>query len=255
LEYESLAWQVRRYTAYAVSNLQNNENKSPEFDQFAPAYSELLDDPIRNRFSTDPLHFHRRKWLLLQSLLRRAGVAPQTLRWLDVGCGQGELLSLAGSHFASAQGCDPSAGMLSPNASVKTYVQPSLVELPFENGSVDFVTVVCVYHHVHGPARAQLTDEIKRVLTGRGLCCIIEHNPWNPVTRTIVKRCAVDVDAELLTTPQARKMLQSSGFHSFTTDYFLYFPESIFHRFATVEKGFRKLPLGGQYALLARAPE
>jgi SAM-dependent methyltransferase len=235
--------------------MRDRDQESPEFDQYAPAYAQLLDDPIRNHFARDPLHFHRRKWILIQSLLKRAEVDPRTQRWLDVGCGQGELLSLAGSYFASAQGCDPSAGMLSPNASIKTYVQPSLVELPFECNSIDFVTAVCVFHHVHGPARAQLTGEIKRVLTPGGLCCIVEHNPWNPVTRAIVKRCAVDVDAELLTARQARTMLEDSGFRSLGTDYFLYFPESIFHRLSVLEKAFGKLPFGGQYALLARAPE
>ena len=37
------------------------------------------------------------------------------------------------------------------------------------------------------------------MLVPGGLCCIIEHNPWNPATRTIVRRCPVDVDAELST--------------------------------------------------------
>ena len=235
--------------------MRDRDQKSPEFDQYAPAYAQLLDDPIRNRFTRGPLHFHLRKWLLMQSLLRRAGVDPKAQRWLDVGCGHGELLSLAGSHFALAQGCDPSAGMLSPNLSVKTYVQPSLVELPFENNSVDLVTAVCVYHHVHGAARAQLTGEIKRVLAPHGLCCIIEHNPWNPVTRAIVKRCAVDADAELLTARQARTMLEDSGLQSLGTDYFLYFPESIFRWLGALEMPLRKLPFGGQYALMARAPE
>src|SRR5258708_3236978 len=118
----------------------SSPKQSPEFDQYAPSYAELLDDPQRNRFARDPLHFQRRKWLLLQALLKRNGVAPQTQRWLDVGCGQGELLSIAGSSFASAQGCDPSPCMLPPNASFQTRVQASLFALPFEDGSVDFVT-------------------------------------------------------------------------------------------------------------------
>jgi SAM-dependent methyltransferase len=237
-----------------VNHLDDQQPASPEFDKYAPSYAELLDDPIRNRFARDPLHFHRRKWLQIQFLLRYAGVTSQTLHWLDVGCGQGELLSLAGSSFASAQGCDPSAGMLAPNASFKMYLQPALVELPLEGNSMDFVTAVCVYHHVHGSARRLLTDEIRRVLRPCGLFCIIEHNPWNPVTQAIVKRCAVDVDAELLTAPQAREMLNDSGFQTLRADYFLYLPESIFHPLAGLERAFSRLPLGGQYALLAQAP-
>lgn len=227
---------------------------TPEFDQFAPAYADLLDDPIRNRFARDPLHFHRRKWLLIEPLLQRIGRKPETLRWLDVGCGRGELLSMAGSRFASAEGCDPSAGMLPPNAAFKTHVQRSSVTLPLQDASVDFVTAVCVYHHVHGRDRDLLTREIKRVLSPNGLFCVVEHNPWNPATQMIVKRCAVDADAELLTARETRKILVTCGFRPRSTEYFLYLPESLFPSLGKFEKMLSKIPLGGQYVFLAQAP-
>jgi SAM-dependent methyltransferase len=126
------------------------------------------------------------------------------------------------------------------------------VELPFADRSVDFVTAVCVYHHVHGDARTLLTREIRRVLTPGGLCCIIEHNPWNPATRAIVKRCPVDVDAELITARATGQLLEASGFEIASTDYFLYLPESLFDRFAVTEQVLSKIPLGGQYAMLGR---
>jgi SAM-dependent methyltransferase len=233
--------------------METSEQIRPEFDQYAPSYAELLDDPLRNRFAKDPLHFHRRKWLLIEALLKRARVTLRTQRWLDVGCGRGELLEIAGSYFAQAVGCDPSAGMLSSHRSFKTYEQPSLVELPFEDNSIDFVTAVCVYHHVHPSARALLTREIERVLTPGGLCCIIEHNPWNPVTRAIVKGCPVDADADILTARTTGKLLQEAGFQPLSTDYFLYLPEKMFRRLGFLEGMLRRLPFGGQYAVLARA--
>jgi SAM-dependent methyltransferase len=234
--------------------MQTSEEVRPEFDHYAPSYAELLDDPLRNRFAKDPLHFHRRKWFLIEKLLKRGGLTPRTQRWLDVGCGRGELLEIAGSHFAHTVGCDPSAAMLSSHPSFKTHEQPSLVELPFDDSSVDFVTAVCVYHHVHGAARTLLTREIKRVLTPGGLCCIIEHNPRNPVTRGIVKRCPIDADAELLIGRTASKLLQEAGFQALSTDYFLYLPERMFHRLGFLEGMLRRFPFGGQYAVLARAP-
>ena len=223
-----------------------------EFDQYAPSYRELLDDPLRNLFTRDPLHFHRRKWLLIQRLLRLAGVKSETKRWLDVGCGRGELLEMAGSSFAEALGCDLSPGMLPCSSRFEVRPQPSPIVLPFADGSVDFVTSVCVYHHVHGAARALLTNEIKRVLTPGGMCCLIEHNPWNPVTRAIVKRCPVDVDAELLIARSAGKLFKAAGFEPLGLDYFLYLPEPVYGWAGSVEAAFRKVPLGGQYALLAR---
>jgi SAM-dependent methyltransferase len=86
-----------------------------------------------------PLHFHRRKWLLIQRLLKRAGLDPASSRWLDVGCGQGQLLGLAGKHFFRASGCDPSPGMLGSCASFSVCEQPSPATLPYEDSSMDFV--------------------------------------------------------------------------------------------------------------------
>ena len=36
----------------------------------------------------------------------------QAVAWLDVGCGQGEMLRLGQMDFKSAVGCDVSEGML-----------------------------------------------------------------------------------------------------------------------------------------------
>jgi SAM-dependent methyltransferase len=226
----------------------------PEFDQYAHSYADFLDDPLRGRFARDPLHFHRRKWLLIQKLLKRAGMDPPKSRWLDVGCGQGSLLEVAGKHFSHASGCDPSACMLASCGSFSVREQSSPLTLPYEDSSLDFVTSVCVYHHVHGRDRALLTREIRRVLAPGGLYCIVEHNPWNPVTRTIVGRCAVDVDAELLAARSASRLLEAAGFESLRISYFLYLPERLFDRFGATERVLERLPLGGQYALLGRAP-
>ena len=225
---------------------------TPEFDQYASSYDQLLDDPLRKHFAGDPLHFHRRKWLLIQALLRRAGMEPFSTRWLDVGCGRGELLELGREHFLSAVGCDPSAEMLSANEAFEVVRQESPVQLPFEDQSMDFVTAVCVYHHVHGEARRLLTDEIARVLTPKGLCCIMEHNPWNPVAKAIVNRCPVDRDAELLSARHVKRLVSASGLSVVSTDYFLFLPESMFARFGRAEKWLSRMPIGGQYSVVAR---
>ena len=231
-----------------------NEKLSPEFDLYAASYEALLEDPLRNRFARGAHYFHQRKWILIQDLLHRAGLNTSSLRWLDVGCGKGELLELAGSNFAWAGGCDPSAAMLDSCTHFEVRQQQSQTELPFEDGSVDFVTAVCVYHHVPRAARKLLMDQIKRVLSPGGLACVIEHNPWNPVTQAIVSRCPVDVDAELLTARNAKALMRSCGMAPLFSDYFLYLPERLYSRMASIESLLAKVPLGGQYALLARSP-
>lgn len=235
--------------------LQSTENERAEFEKYALAYSQLLDDPVRNRFTRDPLHFHWRKWILIERLLNRRRLKPQSLTWLDVGCGRGELLALAGDRFDRAIGCDPSCGMLPSDSLFNVYQQPSPSELPFDDRSIDFATAVCVLHHVHGTNRQALMKEIRRVLRPAGLCCIVEHNPWNPVTRRIVKRCPVDVDAELLSSRDVKDLVQGSGFRCLHLEYFLYLPERAFRKFAAAEFLLGRLPLGGQYAVFGQAVE
>lgn len=225
-----------------------------EFDQYASSYAELLEDPLRTRFARDPLHFHRRKWIILQRLLSRENISIANQRWLDIGCGRGELLDMAGQNFAEAMGCDPSTEMISHICSFRKMHQPSLSELPLKDASVDFVTAVCVYHHVHGAARNALSKEIWRVLAPGGLCCIIEHNPLNPFTQSIVRRCPVDADAELLTAQEMSTLLLSAGLRTKSVDYFLYVPEKIFKWVGWSERLLAKVVLGGQYAVVSRKP-
>src|SRR5580698_9355183 len=79
--------------------MENDEKVNPEFDEYAPSYAELLDDPVRNRFAQYPIHFPRRKWLLIKRLLNRAAVNPATLQmagcrlrtWRVAGAGRGRL--------------------------------------------------------------------------------------------------------------------------------------------------------------------
>jgi SAM-dependent methyltransferase len=221
----------------------------PEFERYAANYSDLLRDPIRDGFAGDPAFFHRRKWMVIRDFLAGRNLDSSKLTWLDVGCGQGELIELAGSNFSRAVGCDPSRAMIKSSGSSEVYEQPSPTELPFADKSFDFITAVCVYHHVHGDARGQLTKSIHRVLKPHGLFCMIEHNPWNPLTQLIVKRCPVDAEAELLSASLARRLVRAADFEVLDTTYFLFLPEGIFQRMGAVERTLRRCPLGGQFAV------
>jgi hypothetical protein len=69
-----------------------------------------------------------------------------------------------------------------------------------------------------------------------------------------VRRCPVDLDAELLRATETSKLLLRAGFEATTVNYFLYFPERMFDRVGRVERILSKIPFGGQYAVLARNP-
>jgi hypothetical protein len=49
-------------------------------------------------------------------------------------------------------------------------------------------------------------------------------------------------------------LLEATGLALLNLEYFLYLPERLFNRFSAFERMVSRLPLGGQYALLAQAP-
>jgi SAM-dependent methyltransferase len=224
---------------------------SPEFDRFGQNYKELLRDPTLDGFVQSGEFYHRRKWTLIAEFLARRAIGTRRQAWLDVGCGKGELVRLGRSHFGEVAGCDPSREMTRDFGEVEVRLQEGPTALPFPDASFDFATAVCVYHHVAEPNRVLLTREIRRILRPGGIFCMIEHNPLNPVTRMIVNRCPIDVDAHLLSARLARSYAEKAGLRHMESQYFLYLPERLFDKFGGLERIVKRLPLGGQYAMFA----
>jgi SAM-dependent methyltransferase len=223
-----------------------------EFDQYAAEYEELVREPIRDRFASDPEFFTRRKWELLEDYFRSRGRDTRQMDWLDVGCGTGTLLRMASKSFASASGCDPSRNMLDACEGIATRVQDPPTRLPFDSDSFDLVTMVCVLHHVTLEDRDALMTEVARVLKPQGLVCVIEHNCWNPVTRHIVSRVPVDRDAILLSPIDTRRLLEKNRLSYCDCRYFLYLPQRIYRLLGRLEQLGARIPLGGQYALFGQ---
>jgi len=226
-----------------------------EFDKYAASYQELLDDPIRNRFAPGSAFFFERKWILIAEYCTRIGLETSNADWLDVGCGRGELLRLGKPHFRAVAGCDVSAEMMAACNDLAVKRQEHLESLPFDDASFDFITAVCVFHHVLPEQRPLLLRDMIRVMRPGGICCIIEHNPLNPVTQLIVHRTPVDADARLLSSGMTRRLMRSAGLSQCNVVHFLYFPAKLYARLRGVEALFARVPLGGQYAVMARKPQ
>ncbi|MEP7364185.1 MAG: class I SAM-dependent methyltransferase [Acidobacteriota bacterium] len=221
-----------------------------EFDRYAAEYEELLRDPIRDGFAGDSRFYHERKWDLIRSFLDRRKQDTARMRWLDVGCGKGELLRMGGDRFGHAIGCDPAREMAA-GSQVETVHQPDVTKLPFASSEFDFVTAVCVFHHVEPVSRCALVQEMARVLRPGGVVCLMEHNPWNPVTRLIVSRTPVDADAILLSSGEVVQMLRQARFGVLDKRYFLYLPRKLYRLAGGLEGLLAKAPAGGQYAVFA----
>jgi SAM-dependent methyltransferase len=230
--------------------------RAPGFDSYAANYSELVSDGLRDRFSSrDSLVFHQRKRDVIVRHLEQGRFPIGSGSYLDVGCGKGELVELLAPYFAGAYGCDISSAMLPEAKTPRFVLQTDPARLPFEDSSFDFVTAVCVYHHVPPPGRPALTAELRRVTRPGGTLCLIEHNPLNPVTRLIVSRCPIDADARLLSSREVRRLMRQCGIDPVSTSYFLYLPERLYHSCPGLERSLRGLPFGGQYAVFGERPE
>lgn len=227
--------------------------QSPEFDRYSSAYDALLKDPIRDRFTgNESRFFHERKSELIRKFFQRRTIDTTRLSYLDVGCGKGELVSLLRDAFGRTAACDVSAEMMSGLQGVETRIQTDSLQLPFGDAEFDFVTAVCVYHHVPMESRPELTNQVARVLRPGGIFCMIEHNPLNPVTRLIVSRTPVDSDAVLLGARESSRLAAEAGLDRLALEYFLYFPKRIYQAVGGIEVVFTKVPLGGQYAVFSR---
>lgn len=228
--------------------------KQPEFDRYSASYSQLLLDPIREFFAPgNSDFFHTRKCDLIRCYFRQSGVDTHRMSYLDVGCGQGQMISLLREDFLRVAGCDVSQGMIGHPSNLDVRLQTDSCMIPFDSAEFDFISAVCVYHHVPEDERIALTREIARVLKPGGIFTVLDHNPYNPVTKLIVSRTPVDQDAQLLSARQAKRLLGSADLALHATNYFLIFPERIYKLGgASLERWFSRIPLGGQYAIFGK---
>src|SRR5579864_4988377 len=88
------------------------QEKPTGFDNFAGNYAGLIKDPIRDAFTATSDFFFERKAQVIRRFFRKTGIQPENLDWLDIGCGQGDMLRAGQPFFKSAAGCDPSNAML-----------------------------------------------------------------------------------------------------------------------------------------------
>ena len=220
------------------------------FDKYDASYGAAVQSSIE--FSGLPHSFFlQAKADLLRGLVDEHVGGPHRPQMLDVGCGVGSLHPYLRGLTDRLCGIDVSVASIAqarranPAAEYRVFDGRSI---PYDTGRFDLVTAVCVLHHVPPAQWRGFVSEMRRVVRPGGLVCIIEHNPFNPLTRLAVNRCEFDKDAVLLRLGTTRQLMTGVGLHAVDARYFLLLPTAA-KLARRVETGLRHLPLGAQYAV------
>jgi len=107
----------------------------------------------------------------------------------------------------------------------------------------DLIFIAGVFHHIYPAKRLINIEKIKNLLSNNGCLFIFKHNPYNPITRKLVKECPFDKDVVLLTKSEMIKLLEKSNFKVDTAGYCLFVPPKFSYLFK-LEKILIGLPLG-----------
>ncbi|HSU97709.1 MAG TPA: class I SAM-dependent methyltransferase [Gemmatimonadaceae bacterium] len=183
-------------------------------------------------------------------------------RILDFGCGTGTTALRMAQHFPHAHvtGVDPSlesigiAKQAAGKGQSAEFVWNQGDELPFPPGSFDLTFTACVFHHIDRDEHARWAGELFRTLRPGGSLMLFEHNPFNPLTRKVVRDCPFDAGVQLLYPRYTRRLLADAGFRIAAHRFYFFFPRAL-RWLRGLERGLTSVPLGGQYYVRAIRPE
>ena len=220
-----------------------------DFDRYANEYQAAVEEAAG--LSVEGLAGEKAR-LILEVLATRLG-APRRLRVLDVGCGVGLIDRALEPEVAELCAVDVSLQSLQsarPRSPATRFVQYNGVCLPFADAAFDAVFTSCVLHHVPPAVRSDFVTEMLRPVRTGGAAIVIEHNPFNPVTRFIVSRCAFDAGAVLLSRREATRLL-TGGCATLAGHRYVGFSPCRHPLIERAERAIGWLPAGAQYGVWA----
>ena len=145
--------------------------------------------------------------------------------YLDFGCGNGRMLKFLLDSDALKPlleqgrlrlfGFDTSVESINEARSLLGDERVGLVsDLNRLPGDVrfDFVISCHVFHHIPPAERAETVARLATRMKPSSRLVIWEHNPFNPITRMLVKMCPFDGDARLLTLNTTKTLFGKNSF-------------------------------------------
>ena len=223
-----------------------------EFDACAEDYDSQLHRGL-SLSGENKEFFARGRLVHLAHCLKRLSFRPRKL--LDYGCGTGDTVP----HFLELLGAGSVVGVDASQKSLelarREHAFPKVsYSLPADyvpDGTVDLAFCNGVFHHVPPIERRDVAQYVADSLRPGGVFAFWENNPWNPGTRWIMSRVPFDKTAIMLWPRETRRLLRSVGLTVLSTDFCFVFPRAL-RMLRPIERCLVRLPLGGQYQVLAR---
>ena len=224
------------------------------FDTYDETYRQTVQSSID--FSGLPhSFFYAAKADMIRAAVARHFGADRKPAALDVGCGIGIFHPFIRDTFATLSAVDMSSACIAQarrdNPGID-YKSCQDAVLPYRDAEFDLAYAICVVHHVPPADWPFFMRQMRRVVRPGGLVCIIEHNPFNPLTQLSVRRCEFDRDAVLLGARRTERLMSEAGFGAVESRHFLLLPSAA-PLARRVEGCFARLPFGAQYMTTGRA--
>jgi SAM-dependent methyltransferase len=226
------------------------------FDRYADEYQALVSQAAALA-GEDALYFAGYKLKCIRRVYDRS---PPPVHVMDIGCGVGLLTELLARTWPATQvsGLDVSLRSLEQAASRCAGLRNIVwchfngTTLPAQAEQADLIVIANVLHHVETTARQGFLEKIVLpALSPTGRVVIFEHNPYNPVTRLVVRLCPFDRDAHLVSRRAVTALLRPYGLQVIRWDYIVFFPR-ILNVLRGLERRMGWFPLGAQYMVVAQ---
>ena len=144
-----------------------------------------------------------------------ANTVTQPLTILDFGCSDGVMTSFIATLFshATVYGVDTST----EHIEVARMAYPEITfevtgtTLPFPDAHFDMIIGADTLHHIPVAQHAHTVAELMRVLKTGGICCILEPNPYNLVTRYRFNHDPLEETTQMIRPRALTALLQPYG--------------------------------------------
>ena len=232
------------------SRLRGADSVARSFDTYRRTYEQEVEEAIAFAGREHDFFVEAKARTLLELAERRLGDLDR-VRALDVGCG----LGLVHRHLAPLagrlEGIDVSTALIEEAARRNPTVRYRTFDgrrMPYEDGAFDLTFAICVLHHVDPAARLEFVQELVRVTRPGGVVAVFEHNPLNPLTRLVVRRCAFDEGVVLVPRRHLERLLAGRATDDVRSRYILFTP---WKATRDLERRLGRVPLGAQYVTYA----